>query len=322
MTVTQISPQTAYQALVDEAALQRRPSAGLLVLAGADRSDFLHRMTTNNINALRPGQSAVTILTSPTARILFVFTVVCRSDELWLLPAAGEASVLARHLRGQIFFMDKVTVRDASEGVARARLIGPRAGAVLARIGLDLDHTQEGAWQEDQLTGLIAINQQAYDVPGYELVVAKAHAEELFVEIVATGAALLDETATYEARRIALGRPAPGHELTSDYNPLEAGMAWVCADNKGCYTGQEIIARQLTYDKVTKRLVGLRASQLLQVGTPIMANGQVIGSVTSAAADPLHGAALALGIVKRPHHAPGAWVLCGDVSAEVVDLPF
>jgi folate-binding protein YgfZ len=322
MIVTQDSFQTAYQALADGAALQRRPAAGLLVLTGADRSDFLHRMTTNDINALKPGHSTVTILTSPTARILFVFTVVCRSDELWLLPADGEASLLARHLRGQIFFMDKVTVRDAGESIVRARLMGPQAGAVLAQLGLKLDDTQEGAWQADPATGLVAIGQQAYDVPGYELILEKDRAEETFVDIAAAGAVLLDETMAYDAHRIALGRPAPGHELTGDYNPLEAGMAWVCADNKGCYTGQEIIARQITYDKVTKRLVGLQSSQLLQAGAAITVNGQVVGAVTSAAFDQAHGAPLALGIVKRPHHTPGALVVCGDAPAEVVDLPF
>jgi folate-binding protein YgfZ len=322
MLMLQEARQTTHQAFLDGAILQRRPSAGLLVLTGADRSDFVHRLTTNNINALKPGQSAVTVLTSPTARVLFVFTAVCRSDELWLLPTAGEASSLARYLRGQIFFMDKVAVRDASESIARARLMGPQAAAVLARIGVDFDHAQEGAWQEVQSTGLGVVSQQAYDVPGYELVVETERAEEIFAEIAAAGAVLLDDPAAYDAHRITLGRPAPGHELTSDYNPLEAGMAWACADNKGCYTGQEIIARQLTYDKVTKRLVGLRASQLLQAGAPITVNGQVVGAVTSAASNLAQGEPVALGIVKRPHHSPGALVVCGDVPAEVVDLPF
>src|SRR5690554_646079 len=100
--------QNEYTELVRGAAFLSRPDAGLLRLTGDDRSDFLQRMTTNNINALRFGQSAVTVLTSPTARILYVFTVIARSDELLLLPAAGQSHALARHLRSQIFFMDKV----------------------------------------------------------------------------------------------------------------------------------------------------------------------------------------------------------------------
>ena len=106
MSESVISPtaeisEEAYRALRDGAVLQRRPTSGLLVLSDADRQDFLHRMTTNEINGLKVGQSTVTILTSPTARTEYVFTVVCRSDELWLLPAAGETDVLGTQSEGQ-----------------------------------------------------------------------------------------------------------------------------------------------------------------------------------------------------------------------------
>ena len=88
--------QTDYTTLRDGAAIQLRPTGGVLSITDADRSDFLHRMTTNNINALKPGQAAVTVLTSPTARIVFVFTVICRPDELLVLPALGETAAVER----------------------------------------------------------------------------------------------------------------------------------------------------------------------------------------------------------------------------------
>ena len=78
---------TAMVALTSGAALLPRPNAGVLALLDDDRADFLQRMTTNNINVLQPGQAAVTVLTSPTARIVHVFTVLCRADDLLLLPA-------------------------------------------------------------------------------------------------------------------------------------------------------------------------------------------------------------------------------------------
>ena len=71
-------------------------------------------MTTNDVASLRPGQACVTVLTSPTAKIVHVFTVLARLDDLLLLPAPGETAALLRYLHGQIFFMDKVTVADAS----------------------------------------------------------------------------------------------------------------------------------------------------------------------------------------------------------------
>ena len=209
-------------------------------------------MTTNEINQLRAGQSTVTILTSPTARTLFTFTVVVRADDLLLLPVAHEADALARHLRGQIFFMDAVKLADVSDNWTRMRLMGARAAGVLA--ALDLGGIADGAWAERD--GIYAVKQDRYDVPGFELLAPVVDAENLTARLVDAGAVLSDDK-TYNVKRVELGRPKPGAELVEAYNPLESGMAWVCAENKGCYTGQEIIARQVTYDKVTKTLLGL-----------------------------------------------------------------
>jgi tRNA-modifying protein YgfZ len=311
---------TEYTTLVEGAALWQRPTSGVLVVSDADRADFLHRMTTNNINALQPGQSAVTVLTSPTARVLFVFTVVCRPDELWLLPAPGQTAALLRHLRGQIFFMDKVKVRDASAELSRLRLVGPAALSTVTALKLDLSATAEGNWQEG--AGVLALRQEQYDLPGVELVVEAAQVPVTIATLQQAGAVPLTDEAQSQARRVELGRPAPGAELTEEYNPLEAGLAWTCADNKGCYTGQEIIARQITYDKVTKTLVGLRTTEPLRPGAPVMAGGQTVGVVTSAAYSPALQAPLALAILKRPHNTPGSQLTVGDQPVTVAALPF
>ena len=100
----------------------------MLRLTGADRVDFLQRMTTNNILALQPGGSCVTVLTSPTAKIVQVFTVLARPEDLLLLPAEGETAALERHLRSQIFFMDQVEVANVGADRLRFRLMGPQAG--------------------------------------------------------------------------------------------------------------------------------------------------------------------------------------------------
>ncbi|MCX6047226.1 MAG: hypothetical protein NT075_19140 [Chloroflexi bacterium] len=290
------------------------------MITDADRSDFVHRMTTNHINALKPGQSAVTVLTSPTARIVYVFTVICRPDDLLLLPAIGETAVLERYLRGQIFFMDKVKVRNASADYARLRMMGPKADAALAALGINLTAAANGAWQAQN--DRLAVKQLTYDVPGYEVIVPTAQLTEVTDILTTAGAVLMADEVAYTARRVELGRPLPGFELTNDYNPLEAGVGWACADNKGCYTGQEIIARQITYDKVTKTLVGLRSTEMLTLGAEITADGRPVGVVTSVAYSPDLKRPLALGIVKRPHNLPGGQVTAGETAAEIVALPF
>lgn len=310
-----------YTALTAGAAVQPRPDYGVLALGDGDRADFLQRMTTNNVAGLRPGESAVTVLTSPTARVLFVFTVLARDSELWLLPAANQAAALERHLRAQIFFMDRVQARALGD-LTRLRVMGPQAaGAVQRALGIELAGAPEGAWLE--AGGVLALRQDAFDVPGIEIVAPAADAAALLTRLVEAGALPLEGgagDAAYTLRRVELGRPLPGAELTEEYNPLEAGLAWACAENKGCYTGQEIIARQITYDKVTKTLVGLRAAQPPAPGTPLTVEGREVGTVTSAAQRPGTGGISALAIVKRPHHAPGTHLDAGGQAVEVGGL--
>lgn len=301
------------------AVVQIRPDSGVLRLSDADRVDFLQRMTTNDIAALEAGRATVTILTSPTARNLFAFTVVCRAQDLLLLPSAGETTVLETHLRGQIFFMDKIGLEEVSGRYQRMRLMGPQAGAILAGWGFQLEEVPEGTWQERD--GLLAVKQLDFDVPGYELLVASEQ-QGLHERLLSAGVSPLAHNESYHLRRIELGRPASGYEITSEYTPLEAGMISAVADNKGCYTGQEIIARQITYDKVTKALVGLRLTEAVAPGDVVLADGRSVGTVTSAAPSPNAEIFWALAIVKHPHTAPGAAVAVGGGPGEVVALPF
>ncbi|MCB0113632.1 MAG: glycine cleavage T C-terminal barrel domain-containing protein [Caldilineaceae bacterium] len=301
MTLTQTTiDERAYTALASGAAVMDRPGFGILQLTDADRVDFVHRMTTNNIAVLKPGQSAVTVLTSPVARMLFVFTVLQREDDLWLLPAGNDGAQLARHLRGQIFFMDKVKVADLSQSHRRLRLMGPAAAELLAQANLPTPDAETFA----EADNVIVLNQQALGVPGYEIIAPVEDAATLFARFEAGGAVTVDAD-TYNVHRIELGRPGAGAELVESYNPLEAGLAWTCADNKGCYTGQEIIARQITYDKVTKTLVTVRSDELLAPGTALTADGRNVGEVTSAAYSPRDGAPIALAVVKRPQNVAG-----------------
>jgi folate-binding protein YgfZ len=169
---------------------------------------------------------------------------------------------------------------------------------------------------------VVVLKQLNYDVPGFVLITPAAQFDQTGARLSAVGAVTLQEEAAYHARRVELGRPLPGRELTGDYSPLEAGLAWACADNKGCYTGQEIIARQITYDKVTKHLVGLSSTTLLTAGSVLQAEGRDAGVVTSAAYSPTLDKAIALAIVKRTYAAAGQQLRADGVLAEVVDLPF
>lgn len=307
---------TTYVALRQHAAVWGPLPADVLLLADTDRVDFLQRMTTNDIKRLRVGDSCVTVLTSPTAKIVHVFTVMADEDILRLLPAPNDGAALERHLRGQIFFMDKVRVSKPEKPYSRVRVIGPNAAQVIEATGIPSLPTSDGGWLRAGES--IVLRQDSYDLPGYELLAPTDSMEEWRARLAAVS---LDEE-TYNARRVELGRPAPGAELIGEYNPLEAGLGWACADDKGCYTGQEIIARQLTYDKVTRTLVGLHSTHLLDVGAAVTVEGREVGRVTSAAFSPALQAPVALAVVKRPHNAPGTSVTVAGREATVTSLPF
>ena len=328
VTVPTLTPinQAEYVALTNGAAMLVRPDAGVLRLTEDDRQDFLQRMTTNNIAILRPGQSAVTVLTSPTARIMYLFTVIARSNDLLLLPMPEQSSALARHLRGQIFFMDKVKVQDLSEGApqpaaqtwSRLRVMGPKAIHALEALGIEVASLMPNAViiQDD----LLVVAQPDLEVPGYEVIVPTGNLPKIVETLVATGAQQVSDAA-FDVRRVELGRPAVGTELSEEYSPLEVELAWTCAENKGCYTGQEIIARQITYDKVTKTLVGMRLQEAVTAGSEVTVEGRVVGTITSVAHSPSLDAPIALAVLKRPFNAPGTEVQIGAQVATVETLP-
>ena len=305
-----------YQALTSGVALQPRPHFGVLFLGGRDRTDFLQRMTTNDIARLQAGQAALTILTSPMARIDAVFSVLCRQDDLLLLPSEGQADALRQRLQGQIFFMDKVTVTDESAQLRRLRLLGPAAGDLLLAADLPQPASDDYFLEEG---GVTVLRQERFDLPGYEIIGAAETLDALQERLTGAGSVPLADSVSYEARRIELGRPRPGQELTDAFTPLETGMVWVCAENKGCYTGQEIIARQLTYDKVTRALVRLRSELPLSPGASVSKSDRAVGTVTSCGYSPTVGP-VALAVLKRPHNVEGVEVTVEGAAARVEQI--
>ena len=146
---------------------------------------------------------------------------------------------------------------------------GRRLGDLLLAAGLPQPASDDQFLEE---AGVSVLRQERFDLPGYELIGALETLDALQERLTSAGAVPLADSVSYEARRIELGRPRPGQELTDAFTPLETGMVWVCAENKGCYTGQEIIARQLTYDKVTRSLVRLRSELPLAEGAAVSVN--------------------------------------------------
>jgi folate-binding protein YgfZ len=301
---------------------QEKP--GYLRITGDDRHAFLQRQTTNDINLLSPERSLVTVLTSPASRILDMLWVIDEDEAFGVLTLPGQGEQTFNFLSSRIFFMDKVSLVDASQEICQIDLLGPGASEFLQELGAIRS-------PQDNETLSIKIAQIPVRVlyqrnSGHRLLIARDSCHQVLNELENFGAAQLSPE-SFEILRIETGLPAAGHELTEDYTPLETGFHWTVSDNKGCYTGQEVIARQVNFDKITRQLVGLLLSDVPQIGGTLypLNKEQPIGKITSMALSPRFGP-IALAIVKRPFHQPGNELVTHkeeqSITASTTTLPF
>lgn len=304
--MTQTHPDLiGYEAARTGAASWRVPDPGYLRFEGQDARDFIQRQTTNDIRNLTAGQVQLTILTSGTARILDVWRLMIDGDGIGAITLPGRAAGITRYLRKRIFFMDKVTVTDASAAIALFEIIGP-----------DGAHLAQG-WGDPAARLIPPV---AGIGLGWLLMVPAERADSTAERLAAAGVVPLSAGA-YPVLRIEAGLPGPERELTDEHTPLETNLGAGISGAKGCYTGQEVIARQVNYDKITRRLAGLRLDAPVEPGAVVMVEGRTAGDVTSAVISPDFGP-IALAILRRPHHEPGTRVEAGGVRGWVVELPF
>lgn len=298
----------------------RLPSPGVLRLSGPDRIAFLQRQTTNDVALLAPGRAVTTVLTNAAARILDVLQLFEDGEALGLITLPGHGETTYAYLRRRIFFNDQVTLADVTGEFTVIDLEGERAGDWLRAQGLEppsLDGVATGT--------LAGVPVRVIGQPGIAGIGFRILSGTTLVDILAHARLPALSPEEYDILRVETGLPAAGHELTEDYTPHETGLsAWI-SDTKGCYTGQEVLARQVTYDKITRHLAGLRLDAPVQPGAQASAGGKPAGTVTSAAISPRFGP-IALAILKRPHHEPGTRLAVeregGPASAIVAPLPF
>ncbi len=215
-----------------------------------------------------------------------------------------------------IFFNDDAQVKDISAETSVFGVYGPRAAEMLAGAGFPEVELPPHHWRQAEVAGVTAYIHRTDPIAGggYFVIATAAEGEAVLEALQVAGLPLVDDS-TYDYLRIEAGRPRFSRELTLDYIPLEAGLWEDVSFNKGCYTGQEIIARMESRGKLAKRLVRLRPSAPVEPGTEIAAGGRPVGSITSAADGP--AGPVALGYVKTAALAEGAALAAGQINLMV-----
>jgi tRNA-modifying protein YgfZ len=295
---------------------------GKILVSDRDRLRFLHNQSTADFERLKPGESCDTVFVTSTARTIDLATGLVLDDEVLLIVSPNRRKYLFDWLDRYIFFADKVRLNDVTDRTASFTLMGGESDRILTQLGCE--NLQELPLNSHRLVTIDnleirIVNGTELGLPGYRLICDRQVGEIFRQKILDLGAAIVDET-VWEHLRIDRGRPKPDAELTEDYNPLEVGLWQTISFAKGCYIGQETIARLNTYKGVKQYLWGIKLAAPVAVGTPLTIDGEKVGIVTSTS--DCDGKVLGLAYVKSKAGGVGSNVLAGDVEGEIIDLPF
>jgi folate-binding protein YgfZ len=287
-------------------------------MSGSTRLAFLQRMSTIDFSRLDPGRFRWTVLTTPVARFVDWVQVLARAKDLLLLTSPGRGAAVLEWLRRYVLFGDELAL-DLESAPHQAWLaLGPSAATIATAIapgseGLDLDAWLEAGeiqcWRVDRLgAGGWAILAPSPGPPG----LAPGSLPQPMAD------------SLYGILRIEAGIASPGSEITDERIPLEVGLSASISLTKGCYIGQEIIARMASRDRLARRLIGLQLTAPAHPGAELCQQGTVLGQLTSGACSPRLGW-IGLGLVRPAAlEAQPATVEVGVASdpATLLELPF
>ncbi|MCT0253623.1 MULTISPECIES: folate-binding protein YgfZ [unclassified Synechocystis] len=284
---------------------------GLIALHGEDRCRFLHNQTTNAVETRATGEWLETVFVNSTGRALELATVYVRPDDLWIQVGIDQKDFLWQWMDRFIFPFDKVELKDLSTSHQAVVLVGNKAREVYSDWPLPLGNQ----WHVQSVEGieLLISAQTGLDLPGYTVIFPTTHGE---VVSKLWGDLPVITPTQWESLRIHQGRPQAGKELTEEYNPLEAGLWRAISFTKGCYIGQETIARLNTYQGVKQRLWRIALDRPVPVGTIITLGGQKVGILTSVEAS------TGLGYLKTKLVDEGMEVQVGPAIGTVEKPPY
>jgi len=304
---------------------------GLLEVRGEDRVRWLDGMISGDVEALEsaePGAGCYAVLLTNRGAIVADLHVT-RFEERYLLESLRSELLRIRETLERYVIADDVVLADRSAEFAVLGLEGPEAPAVLEKAtNGEVTHLAENDWAESRIGGrdvLIA----AFGFSGECGFQIRMHpddrerVEEALVAAVKGEMLVHGSFEALEILRVEAGLPALGSELDEEVLPPEARLERAISTSKGCYVGQEIVARLRARGQVNHLLVGLRlvSPVLPDVGTKLSVDGRATGELTSVVLSPSEGP-IALGYVRREHAEAGTQIEIAGQRARITALPF
>lgn len=320
-TVLSYGPVAAeHGALTSGRALLDRSGIDRLAITGADRQRFVNAYITCDLKALAPGQGAYGFFTNPQGRILADATFLALEDRFWVELPAGQGEAVAAHLR-KFLIADRVEI--APLAAVPLALAGPDAAALLGAAAAGLPEGERAharvSWEGFEVT---LARTPRLGFAAWTLWGAPESAAALAERLVAAGAGPVGAEAQ-EIVRAERGIPRYGRDFGAQNFPQETGIEEAVSYTKGCYLGQEVVARIHYRGGVQKALAGLLFETLPAPGTALSLDGREVGTVTTAVDSIALGKPIGLAILHKRGAEPGTRLERADGGgAEVRALPF
>lgn len=325
-------PVAEHRAVREAVGLVDRALVGKVEVTGRDRVSFLQGMLTNDLKAIAPGRGCPAAFLDAHGKVQGLLTVLALEDRLLLeLPPGMTEKIL--QVLDKFLISEQVVFSDVTEAMGLFAVHGPNAPTVLAeatgaRVSLD-------PYQHVELAvGTVPVRVCRMDelgVPGFHVWVRGPRAGDLWRQLIEVGRPRglrpVGGTAL-AALRVEAGVPCFGHDVDETTLLMEAPLEHLVSYTKGCYIGQEVVARIKHRGHVNRFLAGLilEGSELPAYGAPVLVGAKEVGRVTSAVRSIALGLPIVLAYLRREHLEPGTPVTVkhrgATIPARVAALPF
>lgn len=302
-----------YQALRNTAAWIDLSGRGKIRITGEDRARLLHAMTTQHVEALKPGEGGYTFFLNAQGRILGDANLFCFEDHFLLDTEPEIKQKLYDHLDRYII-ADDVTLEDVTGSLVTIAVEGPQAAEVLRRLHAPVPETPYSTlpWGDKVVARTSSTGSEGYFIflPG------------LVKDGLVASLENLPQVTREDARIVRLehGHPRYGEEISERYLVQETGQLHAVHFSKGCYLGQEIVERVRSRAQIHRvlRRLELETSDPPEPGTKLKSGDADAAEIASAAYSPALGKVVAMAYVRMPFTEVGTEIVSGDLRARVI----
>ena len=310
------SPIEEYWAIRNQLGLSDISHLGLLQVTGKDRLSFLNGLLTNEILKLSSGNGARSVLLNPKARVLADLYIYSRDEDL-LIDTGDAPGVKVKEVLDRFIITEDVQIKDVASQLVHLTLQGREAAShVRTLLGSAFEIEP---LQHKMIGPALVVNRDRTGQTGYDMIIPNEEAEAVWQGLLLKGVTPVGQDAL-EILRLEAGYPRYGIDVDESIIILEAGYRDAISFTKGCYMGQEVVARATHIGRVNKNLVQFR-SETEHAPLPkskFSSDGKEAGYVTSAAFSPALKAVVGLGYAQRDFAKEGTKV---NIESDKGPLP-